>query len=369
MEQVRVKLGERSYTIMIGNQILERIGKELKPLGIGKKIGVVTNAKVGRLYGNTIIRSLRENSFDPMVLQVPDGEQYKSLAWAGRLYDRLVKKKFERGSALMALGGGVIGDLAGFVAATYQRGIPFVQVPTTLVAQVDASIGGKTAVNHKRGKNLIGAFYQPKLVYSDVESLKTLSHRDFLSGLAEVVKYGVIADENFFSFLETDSSRILAREPDSLLRVVKRSSEIKAEVVQQDEREGGLRRILNYGHTIGHALETVTGYRKLTHGEAISIGMAYAARLSERLGLCQPEVVNRQVALLKAFGLPVALPKIRPADIFDCMERDKKVRDGKIHFVLAHRIGHVSVQPVDRNELRRLFLLDKIPVKKEARAM
>lgn len=357
MEQVRVELGERSYTIMIGNQILERIGEELKPLEIVEKIGVVTNTKVGRLYGNTIIRSLRENGFDPMVLHVPDGEQYKSLTWAGRLYDRLVQKKFERGSALMALGGGVIGDLAGFVAATYLRGIPFVQVPTTLVAQVDASIGGKTAVNHKRGKNLIGAFYQPKLVYSDVALLKTLPDRDFRSGLAEVVKYGIIADENFFSFLEAQASRILAREPDSLLRVVKRSSEIKADVVRQDEREGGLRRILNYGHTIGHALETVSGYRKLTHGEAISIGMVYAARLAERLGLCRSEVVSRQVTLLTAFGLPVNLPKIRSADILDCMERDKKVRDGKIHFVLADRIGNVSVQPVNRNELRRL--LDK----------
>jgi len=340
---------------MIGSQILERIGKELKPLEIGEKIGVVTNAKVSRLYGNTIIRSLRENSFDPMVLQVPDGEQYKSLTWAGRLYDRLIQKKFERGSTLMALGGGVIGDLAGFVAATYQRGIPFVQVPTTLAAQVDASIGGKTAVNHKKGKNLIGAFYQPKLVYSDVGALSTLPDRDLRSGLAEVVKYGVIADENFFSFLETSSDRILAREPDSLLRMVKRSSEIKATVVRQDEREGGLRRILNYGHTIGHALETVTGYRKLTHGEAISIGMVYAAKLSKMKGFCTSEVVDRQVGLLQAFGLPVILPKIQSTDILDCMERDKKVKDGKIHFVLADRIGHVSIQPVDKNELKQLF--------------
>jgi 3-dehydroquinate synthase len=335
--------------------MLERIGEELEPLEIGKKIGVVTNAKVGRLYGNTIVRNLRQNGFDPLILQVPDGEQYKSLIWAGRLYDRLIQKKFERSSALIALGGGVIGDLAGFVAATYQRGIPFVQVPTTLVSQVDASIGGKTAVNHKRGKNLIGAFYQPRLVYSDVESLESLPDRDLRSGLAEVVKYGVIADESFFAFLETNSNRILAKEQDSLLRVVKRSSEIKAMVVQQDEREGGLRRILNYGHTIGHALETVTGYRKLTHGEAISIGMVYAARLAERLELCGSAVVNRQVALLAAFGLPVTLPKIRSADILDCMERDKKVKDGKIHFVLADRIGHVSVLPVERNELKKLF--------------
>lgn len=356
MEQIRVELGERSYTIMIGSQILERIGKELRPLEIGEKIGVVTNARVGRLYGSTVIRSLRENGFGPIVLQVPDGEQYKSLTWAGRLYDRLVQKKFERSSTLMALGGGMIGDLAGFVAATYQRGIPFVQVPTTLVAQVDASIGGKTAVNHRKGKNLIGAFYQPKLVYSDVTLLRTLSPRDFRSGLAEVVKYGIIADENFFGFLEAQTNRILAREQDSLLGVVKRSSEIKAEVIQQDERESGLRRILNYGHTIGHALETVTGYRKLTHGEAISIGMAYAAKLSKMLGFCTSEMVNRQIALLTAFGLPVALPKIRSADILDCMERDKKVKDGKIHFVLADRIGHVSIQPVDKNELRRLFL-------------
>jgi len=355
LEQVRVELGERSYAIIIGSSILRRIGEQLKPLEIGEKIGVVTNAKVNRLCGTIMIRSLRENGFDPAVFPVPDGERYKSLTWAGRLYDHLVQKKFERGSALIALGGGVIGDLAGFVAATYLRGIPFVQVPTTLVAQVDASIGGKTAVNHKRGKNLIGAFYQPKLVYSDVSLLSTLSERDFLSGLAEVVKYGIIADDSFFGFLETQASRILAREPDCLLKMVRRSSEIKAGVIQRDEREGGLRQILNYGHTIGHALETATGYRKLTHGEAISIGMVYAGKLAERLGLCGPEVVERQTALLRAFGLPVALPKIRLADILHCMERDKKVKDGNIHFVLADRIGHVIVQPVDRNELKQLF--------------
>jgi 3-dehydroquinate synthase len=351
LEQIRVELGERSYTIIIGSQILRRIGEELKPLEIGEKIGVVTNPKVRRLYGTTVIRSLEENGFDAEVFQVPDGERYKNLTSAGRLYDRLIQKKFERGSALIALGGGVIGDLTGFVAATYQRGIPFIQVPTTVAAQVDASIGGKTAVNHKRGKNLIGAFYQPKLVYSDVGLLSSLSHRDFLSGLAEVVKYGVIADESFFGFLETRAGRILAREPDCLLRVVKRSAEIKAEVVQRDEREGGLRRILNYGHTIGHALETATGYRKLTHGEAISIGMVYAGKLAERLGFCTSEVVERQTALLRAFGLPVALPKIRSTDILHCMERDKKVRDGKIHFVLAERIGHVVVRSVAQKEI------------------
>ena len=354
MELVRVELRERSYTIMIGNQILERIGKELKPLDIRRKIGVVTNTRISRLYGNTVLRSLKKNGFDPMILQVPDGERYKSLASAEQLYDRLVQKKFERSSALIALGGGVIGDLTGFVAATYQRGIPFIQVPTTLVAQVDSSIGGKTAVNHKMGKNLIGVFYQPKLVYSDVGVLSTLPDRELRSGMAEVVKYGVIADENFFSFLETESDRILRRDTDNLLKVVKQSSKIKAEVVQQDEHEGGLRQILNYGHTIGHALETVTGYR-LAHGEAISIGMVYAAKLSERLGLCRSDVVSRQIALLKAFGLPVSLPKVQAIDIFECMERDKKVKDGKIHFVLADRIGHVTVQPVDRNDLKQLM--------------
>jgi 3-dehydroquinate synthase len=247
----------------------------------------------------------------------------------------------------------VIGDLTGFVAATYQRGIPFVQVPTTLVAQVDASIGGKTAVNHKMGKNLIGAFYQPNLVYSDVGVLSTLPERDFRSGMAEVVKYGVIMDENFFSFLESNIDRILKKDPGSLLKLVHQSSRIKAEVVQQDEREGGLRRILNYGHTVGHALETLTGYKTLTHGEAISIGMVYAAKLSEQLGLCGSDVVVRQVALLRAFDLPVNLPKIRPIDILECMERDKKVKDGKIHFVLAGRIGHVNVLPVEKKEIIR----------------
>jgi 3-dehydroquinate synthase len=241
----------------------------------------------------------------------------------------------------------VIGDLAGFAAATFLRGIGFIQVPTTLAAQVDASIGGKTGVDHAHGKNLIGAFYQPKLVWIDTGVLKTLNRREFVSGLAEVIKYGVIQDEGFFSYLEDNIDKILKLEPAALTHAIRRSCAIKAEVVQKDEREGGLRKILNYGHTLGHALETATNYRTYLHGEAVSIGIAFAAQLSVRLGLMDVPSARRQIELLKRAGLPVALPKIKPADIIKIMKLDKKVSGGRMHFVLPVKIGQVVVRPAE----------------------
>jgi 3-dehydroquinate synthase len=255
----------------------------------------------------------------------------------------------------VALGGGVIGDLGGFVAATYLRGVPYVQVPTTLAAQVDASIGGKTAVNHPLGKNLIGAFHQPRLVFSDIQVLSTLSRREYLSGLAEVIKYGVIADAAFFKFLEKEIESIVKREESALRHAIRRSCEIKASVVQEDEREGDRRRILNYGHTLGHALEAVTGYRRYLHGEAVSIGMGFAARLARNLGFCDRETENRQVRLIQRAGLPAVLPKTRIADILRAMKVDKKVKDGSIHFVLADKIGHVLIQPLSAKEVTGLL--------------
>ncbi|HEY5593969.1 MAG TPA: 3-dehydroquinate synthase [Nitrospiria bacterium] len=352
---IRLDLGDRSYSIEIGSRILPKIGGRLVSLGIKGKVAVVTNPRVRRLYGSIVSRSLRKAGFVVIPITLPDGERFKNLASVSRVYDELVHKSFERSSTVLALGGGVIGDLAGFAAATFMRGIGFVQVPTTLAAQVDASIGGKTGVDHPQGKNLIGAFYQPKWVFIDPEVLSTLSRREFVSGLAEVIKYGVIRDEAFFSYLEDNMDKILNQGEAALTHAIRRSSAIKAEVVQKDEREGGLRKILNYGHTFGHALETITNYRTYLHGEAVSIGMAFAAQLSVRLGLSDASTARRQIELLKRAGLPVALPKIRTADILKAMTLDKKVADGRIHFVLAERIGRVAVKPVQEKQIAGLL--------------
>jgi 3-dehydroquinate synthase len=346
-DPIRLDLGDRSYSIEIENGNLSQIGRHLVSLGTRGKVAIVTNPRVGRLYGSVAARSLRKAGFDVAVVTLPDGERFKTLKSVSRVYDGLIGKSFERSSTILALGGGVIGDLAGFAAATFMRGIGFVQVPTTLAAQVDASIGGKTGVDHPKGKNLIGAFYQPKSVIIDPDVLKTLPRREFVSGLAEVIKVGMIRDAEFFSYLEDNIEKILTQGPGALNHAIRRSCAVKAEVVQKDEREGGLRKILNYGHTFGHALETATQYRTYLHGEAVSIGMVFAAELSLRLGITDAATVRRQNALLKRAGLPVDLPKMRTAELMKFITLDKKVADGRIHFVLAEQIGRVVVKPVD----------------------
>ncbi|MCI0529558.1 MAG: 3-dehydroquinate synthase [Nitrospira sp.] len=353
--RVKVTLPQDPYEIQVGWRILDRLGEQLKHLGLGQKVGVVTNPVVRKLYGSLVLKSLKKTSFRTSLIEIPDGERFKTTRWANVIYDELIRNKFERQSCLVALGGGVIGDMTGFAAATYLRGIPYVQVPTTLAAQVDASIGGKTGVNHPLGKNLIGAFHQPRLVYADVKVLESLDRRSFISGLAEVVKYGVIADAEFFNFLERHLSQIIGQNPCYLLPAIRRSCEIKAQVVQEDEREGGLRKILNYGHTLGHALEAVTSYRRYLHGEAISIGMVFAARLAYDLGLCDKVTVQRQEALLAKIGLPISLPKDSPSSILEAMSHDKKVKQGEIHFVLADKIGHVLIRKVKASQIRRLL--------------
>lgn len=352
-KSIRVDLAERGYDIRIGTGILERLGREVVSLGVRGKVAVVTNPKVFKLHGSSAVRSLKKAGLDVRVFKIPDGERYKTLASVTRLYDALLKNRFERGSCLVALGGGVIGDLAGFAAATYLRGIRFVQVPTTLAAQVDASIGGKTGVNHPTGKNLIGAFYQPSLVLIDTRVLKTLPKREYVSGIAEVIKYGVIADRAFFGLLEERMQDILNLDEDVLERIIGRSCEIKARVVGEDEHEQNRRRILNYGHTLGHAVESATGYRRFLHGEAVAIGMAFAARLAEILGLSGRETAQRQIHLIESSGLSASLPRIRTADILKSMKLDKKVAGGAIHFVLADRIGHVLVMPVSIGDIRK----------------
>lgn len=352
VEKVRLSLGANSYDVVIGDGIRNQLGPYLKRLALGEKVAVVTNPVIDRLYGAGIRRSLQASRFVPKMIRIRDGERYKNLAEVERIYDQLILHRFERGSTLVALGGGVIGDMAGFAAATFLRGIPFVQVPTTVVAQVDASIGGKTGVDHSRGKNLIGAFHQPKLVCVDPSVLATLPRREFIAGLAEVVKYGVILDPAFFEYLEESAPAILKMDSKKLFHCIKTSAALKAKVVSADERESGLRKILNYGHTLGHAVETLTGYRKYKHGEAVAIGMASAAKLSYLLGMTEWRVVQRQISLLKMFRLPTELPKLDPGSILDVMDRDKKVVGGEIVFILPEKIGSVRIAPVDRKVLK-----------------
>jgi len=343
---VSVTAGQTKYDVEIGWETLPRLGERLASLGRSGRVGVITNPRVGALYAGSVMRNLRAAGFQSFLVTIPDGERYKTLRSASRVYDELVGRRFERGDTILALGGGVIGDLAGFVAATYLRGVAYLQVPTTVVAQVDSSVGGKTGVDHPQGKNLIGAFHHPILVYSDVSTLSTLPRRELVAGLAEVVKYGVIADASFFSYVEDHAEAILGGVPDVLTEVVRRSVVIKADIVKQDEREAGLRKILNYGHTVGHVVETCTGYAQYRHGEAVAIGMDFAARLAQDLGMCDGNLVRRQRGLLERLGLPCALPLIRPSRAIRSMSLDKKVRQGRIHFVLPQGLGRVKVEPV-----------------------
>ena len=281
-----------------------------------------------------------------MSIVVPDGEQFKNLDWANAIYTALLTNFFDRTSALVALGGGVIGDLTGFAAATFMRGVPFAQVPTTLLAMVDSSVGGKTGVNHPMGKNMIGAFHQPKLVLMDLDTLKTLPKEEFLSGMAEVIKYGVIADRELFDYLEKNREKILSLELGPLTHIIKRSCEIKADVVSKDEREGGLRAILNFGHTVGHAIETIENYTR-RHGEAVAIGMVYASKFAHHIGLCDALVPERVEKLIRSYGLPTGLSVLsrRPSvtELMDTMQVDKKAEGGKVKFVLPTKIGEAVI--------------------------
>ena len=344
MRSVKVSLGTRSYEIKIGGGLLESLGRDCSSLQLGRKCAVITDVNVAPRYAETALASLKRAGFDAALITVPAGETAKRLKQVESCFNQLAGHRLERKSFIVALGGGVVGDLAGFVAASYLRGIPFVQVPTTLLAQVDSSVGGKTGVNLKAGKNLVGAFYQPRLVLCDLTTFRTLPEREFRAGLAEVIKYGVIYDAALFSRLERDMGMILRRDATALAHIVARSCEIKAEVVSQDETESGLRAILNFGHTIGHAIEAITAYGRHLHGEAISIGQVAAAHLSaELLGLPAKDV-QRIRALFVAAGLPVSI-KLNSAQrtkLLAAMTLDKKVSGGEIKFVLAERIGKVQ---------------------------
>lgn len=354
--RVPVALGDRSYEIVIQSGILSHIGHILQSAGCAGRVGIVTNPVVNQLYGRVVHRTLRQAGFSPFFIIVPDGEQAKTMKWLAKILDVLVRQRVERQDLILALGGGVTGDVAGFAASTYLRGIPFVQIPTTLVAQVDSSVGGKTGVNHPRGKNLIGAFYQPQMVIVDPHVLKTLPSRQWIAGLAEVIKYGMIADKEFFGYLEGHVEELRDQSDDVLSHVLRRCCEIKAGVVAGDERESGRRRILNYGHTVGHALEAWGHYKKWIHGEAVGLGMVQEASIAHYLGLCSGDVVKRQDDLIKRVGLPSAIPKkMKFLDLWHGMQHDKKVVRGDIHCVLPQRIGEVCVVPFVRESIRKWF--------------
>jgi 3-dehydroquinate synthase len=340
---VSVQLGSRSYAIKVGGGLLARLGVECAQLKLGRRCAVITDSNVGRHFARAALKSLVASGFAPVLICVPAGEKSKRLGIVEQCYDQLAAHRLERKSFIVALGGGVVGDLAGFVAATYLRGLPFVQVPTTLLAQVDSSVGGKTGVNLRAGKNLVGAFYQPRLVLCDLDVLKTLPKREYVSGLAEIIKYGVIYDAIFFAQLERSLPKLLQRDAATLAAVVARCCEIKADVVGQDETEGGLRAILNFGHTIGHAIENSSGYGKYLHGEAIAIGQVAAAKLSHRmLGLPTHDVERIENLFIQA-GLPakIKLNLARRKKLHAAMRLDKKVSGGDVKFVLANKIGKV----------------------------
>jgi 3-dehydroquinate synthase len=346
MNQITVGLGDRSYPIWIGERILANIGSALNAVDFPNKVAVITNPTVGDLYCEQTVDALVVSGRQVNVIQLPDGEQYKTIETLGNIYDVLIERGFDRYCGLIALGGGVIGDMVGFAAATFLRGIPFVQIPTTLLAQVDSSVGGKTGVNHPQGKNLIGAFYQPRHVHIDVTALETLPKREYVSGLAEVIKYGIIHDPEFFVWLEDHREVLADRSTEALTYAVMMSCQIKANVVENDEKEQGSRVLLNLGHTFGHAVETLAGYGVIKHGEAVAIGMVMAARISARLNLCSAEDVARIVDLLTCFDLPVTPPDFAVTDYLTVMQRDKKVKDGVLRVVLNHGIGSAELHQV-----------------------
>ena len=341
---LRVELGDNSYPLVVGTGLLNSVGELLIPHIKSNKVLIVSDAYVKTRYMPIVLKSLKNAGLDVRTIEVPVGEESKSLVQFSRIQDSLVEHQLDRGSMLIALGGGVIGDLAGFAAAVYMRGIPYVQIPTTLQAQVDASVGGKTAINHPKGKNLIGAFHQPRLVVIDVDTLKTLPQRDIRAGLIEVIKMGVIRDEPLFERVEENLEALLNLDDTTLIEIISQACVNKAEIVAKDEKESRLRMVLNYGHTFGHALEALTHYNRYRHGEAVSIGMHCAAQLATNLRMFSETDFQRQRALLKRAKLPIAFPTdLTPEALCDAMYLDKKTLGGQLRLILPTRIGEVVI--------------------------
>lgn len=359
MEIVSVNLGSRSYNVYVGNGFLAKKLDLPDLAGRPSKGMLVSNPTVFNIYGDSALGTLKKLGIDCKPLLIPDGEEYKDLLWASHILTEMLYNRLDRKSCLFALGGGVIGDLTGFTASVYMRGIAFVQIPTTLLAQVDSSVGGKTGVNHHLGKNMIGTFHQPVAVYIDTDTLLTLPEREYLSGLAEVIKYAVIWDRGLFDYLHDHREDILKRDRDCLRTIIKTSCEIKAKIVSTDEREAGLRAILNYGHTVAHALETTTGYITYKHGEAVAIGMVVEAKIAKLLGLLTDSECERISSLIQSYGLPTLLSKdseIEP--LIETMNLDKKNQSGAITIITPHEVGRVSIQKAVNAELIRSALLD-----------
>ena len=356
MQTIKVDLAERSYDIHVGEGILSLAGDLLTEAGIKGKVAVVTNPTVAQLYLDTLHNALEDSGFDVTPILLPDGEEHKTLSTLSVIFDRLIEERFERKSCIVALGGGVVGDIAGFAAATYLRGTPLVQIPTTLLAQVDSSVGGKTGVNHKHGKNLIGAFYQPRAVIIDVTVLSSLPKRELIAGMAEVIKYGIIANPALFSQLEARIDRVLTLDRRLLAELVATSCTIKARVIEKDEREDDYRAVLNFGHTVGHALEAATDYKRFLHGEAVGIGMAKAAAIAYRRGLCDSVTLGRINNLIRTAGLPTQIPdEVSTRSLIQSMELDKKSAGGKIKFVMCTGIGQTCFYWLTAEEVSAAF--------------
>ncbi|MEI7817337.1 MAG: 3-dehydroquinate synthase [Desulfuromonadales bacterium] len=358
MSVLTVNLAENSYDIVIERGTLASLGQRCHGIGLKGLAAVISNPTVKALYGRSVLESLESAGFSAVLLEIPDGEEYKNSATLNKLYDDLLAAGVDRGSFVVALGGGVVGDVAGYAAATWMRGIPFVQVPTTLLAQVDSSVGGKTGIDHPLGKNLIGAFYQPRLVLIDVNTLATLDRRQYCAGLAEVVKYGVAVDLPFFQFIEENASAIMSMNPELLIEIIHRCCQLKARVVELDEREAGLRAILNYGHTLGHAFEALSGYCGLVHGEAVAIGMVLAARVSAAEGMCSLDDVTRICALINRCGLPVEIPFYERQSLLNAVASDKKSKSGIITFICNKGIGMYTMSHHTPEELLKLSGLE-----------
>lgn len=351
-----MSLGDRSYLIQIDTGLLTSLGECCAELDLGATAAIITNPTVGRLYADTVRTSLAAAGFAVHVIEIPDGESYKNSATLNQIYDALLETGLSRDSFLVALGGGVVGDVAGFAAATFLRGVPFVQVPTTLLAQVDSSVGGKTGINHPLGKNLVGAFYQPSLVLIDTLTLATLPQREYLSGLAEVLKYGMVCDGNFFLYLQQNIDRLRNRDMACLQEVIARSCAIKASVVERDEKEGGYRAVLNYGHSFAHAIERLTGYTRFLHGEAVAIGMVQSARLSQMMGYATEQDTKSLISLLGALDLPLDLVPFSVDEYRAALLKDKKMRAQGILFVFNKGIGDSVIENVaDMNMLLRVI--------------
>ncbi len=350
IDKLTVPLGDRSYPIIIGSGNLRKLGESLASGAFPLRVALVSNTTVFALYGEEVEKSLKQRGFEVTSICLPDGEKYKTTETVNSIYDSLIREGFDRTSGLVALGGGVVGDIAGFAAATFLRGIPYAQVPTTLLAQVDSSVGGKTGVNHPFGKNLIGAFYQPQQVFIDVDTLKTLPYREFSAGMAEVIKYGMIWDEKFFSWIKNHQEELARLEPESLICCIKRACAIKAEIVAKDEKETNLRAILNFGHTFGHAVENLAGYGEYRHGEAVAIGMYCAARAAQKMDLCSIEQVAALKNLLAEFHLSTDLPSFSMEDYLRAMKRDKKNREGVLRMVLNKGIGDYLITEIAEPE-------------------